>query len=172
MDKAKAEEEAKKLGLIHMETSAKTGHNINEAFKTLVRETVRTSFEYKVRHAQESYRGRETALHTTRELNMDGRSYLALKSDLSGQPLIGQCLLLLCYSALKKMCFWLVRMLQILSTLLEKCEWSVKMWTYMDSPNRKGNSRLTKLLGGLSYENNRKYNNSPPYVTARWPPQL
>ena len=100
VDKAKAEEEAKKLGLIHMETSAKTGHNINEAFKALVRETVRTSFEYKVRHAQESYGG--TALHTIRELNMDGRSYSGLKSDLSGQPLIGQGLLLLCYSALEK----------------------------------------------------------------------
>ena len=63
VDKAKAEEEAKKLGLIHMETSAKTGHNITEAFKALVRETVRTSFEYKVRNIQEkSYTG-EAALH-------------------------------------------------------------------------------------------------------------
>ena len=39
------------------------------------------------------------------------------------------------------------------------------------SPCRKGNSRLMKLLGGLSYEKIRRYNNSPPYVTARWPPQ-
>ena len=36
---------------------------------------------------------------------------------------------------------------------------------------RKGNSRLTKLLGGLRYEKIWWYNNSPPYVTARWPPQ-
>ena len=26
------------------------------------------------------------------------------------------------------------------------------------------------LFGGLSYEKIRRYNNSPPYVTARWPP--
>ena len=36
---------------------------------------------------------------------------------------------------------------------------------------RKGNSRLTKLLGGLKYEKILWYNNSPPYVTARWPSQ-
>ena len=35
----------------------------------------------------------------------------------------------------------------------------------------KGSSSLTKLLGGLSYGKIRRYNNSPPYVTARWPPQ-
>ena len=29
----------------------------------------------------------------------------------------------------------------------------------------------TKLLGGLNYEKIRRYNNPPPYVTARWPPQ-
>ena len=39
------------------------------------------------------------------------------------------------------------------------------------SPREKGNSRLTKLLDGLSYEKIQRYNNSPPYVTARWPPQ-
>ena len=39
------------------------------------------------------------------------------------------------------------------------------------SPCGKGNSRSTKLLGGLSYEKILRYNNSPPYVTARWPPQ-
>ena len=39
------------------------------------------------------------------------------------------------------------------------------------SPCGKGNSPLTKLFGGLSYEKIRRYNNSPPYVTARWPPQ-
>ena len=27
------------------------------------------------------------------------------------------------------------------------------------------------LFGGLSYKKIRRYNNSPPYVTARWPPQ-
>ena len=30
---------------------------------------------------------------------------------------------------------------------------------------------LTKLFGGLSDEKIRRYNNSPPYVLARWPPQ-
>ena len=39
------------------------------------------------------------------------------------------------------------------------------------SPCCKGNSRLTKLFGGLSYEKIWRYNNSPPYVTVRWPPQ-
>ena len=39
------------------------------------------------------------------------------------------------------------------------------------SPRGKGNSRQMKLLGELSYEKIRRYNNSPPYVTARWPPQ-
>ena len=39
------------------------------------------------------------------------------------------------------------------------------------SPCAKGNSRIKKLLGGLSYEKIRKYNNSPPYVTARFPPE-
>ena len=36
----------------------------------------------------------------------------------------------------------------------------------------KGKSCLMKLLGGLSYKRFRRYNNSPPYVTARWLPQL
>ena len=35
-------------------------------------------------------------------------------------------------------------------------------------PCGKGNSCL---LRGLSYENIQRYNNSPPYMTARWPPQ-
>ena len=39
------------------------------------------------------------------------------------------------------------------------------------SPRGKGNSRLTKLFCRLSCEKIRRYNNSPPYVTARWPPQ-
>ena len=39
------------------------------------------------------------------------------------------------------------------------------------SPCGKGNSRQMKLLGGLSYEKIRRHNNSPSYVTARWPPQ-
>ena len=39
------------------------------------------------------------------------------------------------------------------------------------SPCKKGNPRLKKLLGGLSYEKIRRYNNSPPYMMARWPPQ-
>ena len=46
--------------------------------------------------------------------------------------------------------------------------------TYMRawlSSSWKGNSRLKKLLGGLSYEKIWRYNNSPPYVTARWQPQ-
>ena len=49
---------------------------------------------------------------------------------------------------------------------------SIKPCLYFDSnalsPPEKGNSRLTKLLGRLNYENIRRYNNSPPYVTARW----
>ena len=39
------------------------------------------------------------------------------------------------------------------------------------NPRRKGISCLMKLLDGLNYEKIRRYNNSPPYVTARWPPQ-
>ena len=39
------------------------------------------------------------------------------------------------------------------------------------SPRRKANSRLTKLFGGLSYEKIQRFNNLPPYVTARWSPQ-
>ena len=39
------------------------------------------------------------------------------------------------------------------------------------SPRGKGNSCLMKLFGWLSYQKIRRYNNSPPYVTARWPPQ-
>ena len=30
---------------------------------------------------------------------------------------------------------------------------------------------LNEIFGGLSDEKIRRYNNSPPYVTARWPPQ-
>ena len=37
--------------------------------------------------------------------------------------------------------------------------------------HRIGNSRLTKLFGGLRYENIRRYNNLSLYMTARWPPQ-
>ena len=39
------------------------------------------------------------------------------------------------------------------------------------SPCGKSNSCLTKLLGGLSYKQIRRYNKSPPYVMARWPSQ-
>ena len=35
---------------------------------------------------------------------------------------------------------------------------------FASSPHRKGNSRLTKFFGGLSYEKVRRYNNSPPYM--------
>ena len=35
----------------------------------------------------------------------------------------------------------------------------------------KGNSSLTKLLGGFRYEKIWRYNNSPPCVAARWLPQ-
>ena len=38
-------------------------------------------------------------------------------------------------------------------------------------PCKKGNTRLMKLVGGLSYKKIQRYNNSPPYVTARWQPQ-
>ena len=38
-------------------------------------------------------------------------------------------------------------------------------------PHEKSNTRLMKLLGGLSYEKSRRYNNSPPYVMVRWPSQ-
>ena len=30
---------------------------------------------------------------------------------------------------------------------------------------------LNEIIWRLNYENTRRYNNSPPYVTARWPPQ-
>ena len=36
------------------------------------------------------------------------------------------------------------------------------------SPCEKGNTRIVKLLGGLNDEKIRRYNNSPPYVRARW----
>ena len=39
------------------------------------------------------------------------------------------------------------------------------------SPHGKGNSCLMKLLGGLPTKKIWRYNNSPPYVVARWPPQ-
>ena len=39
------------------------------------------------------------------------------------------------------------------------------------NPRGKGNSRLVKLFGGFSYKNIRRYNNFPPYVMVRWPPQ-
>ena len=39
------------------------------------------------------------------------------------------------------------------------------------SQRGKGNSRLTKLFGWLSYEKIRRYSNLPPYVMARWLPQ-
>ena len=39
------------------------------------------------------------------------------------------------------------------------------------SSRGKGNSRVMKLLGRLSYEIIRRYHNSPPYMMARWPPQ-
>ena len=35
----------------------------------------------------------------------------------------------------------------------------------------KATHAITTLFGGLSYEKIWRYNNSPPYVTARWPPQ-
>ena len=35
----------------------------------------------------------------------------------------------------------------------------------------KATHALTKLFGGLSYKKIRRYNNTPPYVTARWPTQ-
>ena len=39
------------------------------------------------------------------------------------------------------------------------------------SSRGKGSSCLTKLFGGLSYKKIQRYNNSPPYVMARWLPQ-
>ncbi len=39
---------AEKLGIPFMETSAKTGHNVLEAFQKLVREIPRSGVEYKV----------------------------------------------------------------------------------------------------------------------------
>ena len=38
------------------------------------------------------------------------------------------------------------------------------------SSRKKGNSRLTKLFGGLSYKKIRRYNNSPPYVHGKMAP--
>ena len=37
---------------------------------------------------------------------------------------------------------------------------------------RKGNSRSTKWFGRLSYKRIWRYNNSPPYETARWLPHI
>ena len=39
------------------------------------------------------------------------------------------------------------------------------------SPRKKGNTRLTKMLGRLSYKKIQRYNNLPPYMMARWLPQ-
>ena len=36
---------------------------------------------------------------------------------------------------------------------------------------RKGNSRYNKIIWRAWLQKIRRYNNSPPYVTARWPPQ-
>ena len=46
-------------------------------------------------------------------------------------------------------------------------EYACVIWVYAG----KVYSCVTKLFGGLSYEKIRRYNNSPPYMTARWPPQ-
>ena len=43
----------------------------------------------------------------------------------------------------------------------------MRAWFYVV----KATHAKTKLFGGLSYEQIRRYNNSPPYVTARWLPQ-
>ena len=45
------------------------------------------------------------------------------------------------------------------------------MHAWFKSTQVEGNSCLTKLFGGLNYEKIQRYNNSPPYVTAKWPPQ-
>ena len=41
---------AKKLGIPFLETSAKTAHNVGEAFETLVKEIPKTQSSYKVCH--------------------------------------------------------------------------------------------------------------------------
>ena len=46
-------------------------------------------------------------------------------------------------------------------------EYACVIWVYAG----KVYSCVTKLFGGLSYEKIWRYNNSPPYMTARWPPQ-
>ena len=38
-------------------------------------------------------------------------------------------------------------------------------------PLGKDNSPSTNFFGGLNYKKIRRYNNSPPYVTAKWWPQ-
>lgn len=48
VEKTRAETEASKVGLTFMETSAKTGHNVEESFHALIRETDRTGMEYRV----------------------------------------------------------------------------------------------------------------------------
>ena len=45
------------------------------------------------------------------------------------------------------------------------------MCAWFKSTRERQSSRLTKLLGGLNYEKIQRYNNSPPYMMARWLPQ-
>ena len=56
-------------------------------------------------------------------------------------------------------------------SLLRDSPWDIQyvcaIWVHAG----KATHAITKLFGGLSYKKIRRYNNSPPYVVARWLPQ-
>ena len=47
----------------------------------------------------------------------------------------------------------------------------INMHAWFESMRERANSCLTKLFDGLGYKKILRYNNSPQYVMAKWPPQ-